>query len=264
MGWSFSLKTSAGAQVGTITTAPLPDDYCRDLAPGTYRAEEVTQTGWTKTDPTGAPPQKPFTIVSGQTTTLVFGNQLTPPAPAFSIQKFNDSGPTACGPNGVNNPCVFPIRITNIGTAPYSGPASFSDSMRVLNLPPAPNSMALVSVGPAGWSCSATGAPMTCTGPVSLAVGQSVDVAVTFKFSHPVRPTRNCVTLTAPAVLPEVCITLQADDQPPSWTRWILMQDWAALSLMWLQAQAAVPVTRAGRDPPPPMEGDWRDGRNIT
>ncbi len=208
LGWTFNLKTSTGAAVGAITTAASPNDYCRDLAPGTYRAEEVMQTGWTNTDPAGASPQKPFTIVSGQTVNLVFGNRQNPPAPQLSIEKINDSGPVACGPNGVNNPCVFRIRITNIGTGPYAGPVSFSDTMRVLNLPPSPNSMALLSVGPTGWTCSATGAPMTCTGPVSLGTGQSVDVAVTFNFSHPVRPTRNCVTLTAPIALPEVCLTL--------------------------------------------------------
>jgi len=206
-GWSFMVSDSGGAPVATGSTA-RDGSICRDLPGGTYTAGETMQAGWTNTDPAGPSPQKPFTITPGQTTNLAFGNQRTPPQPQFSVEKFDDSASAACGPNGVNNPCVFRIRITNTGTTPYAGTASFSDSMRVLTLPPAANSMVLVSVGTAGWSCSATGAPMTCTGPVNLPAGQSVDVLVTFNFSHPVKPTRNCVTLTAPAALPEVCLTL--------------------------------------------------------
>lgn len=151
----------------------------------------------------------PFTVVGGWNDTTVTNRFVCDvPPPRLSIQKIDDSAPGACGPNGLNNPCVFRIRITNIGTGTYAGPVTFSDSMRVLSLPPAANSMSLLSVGPAGWTCSPTGAPMTCTGPVNLTAGQFVDVAVSFNFGHPVRPTRNCVTMTAPVALPEVCLTL--------------------------------------------------------
>ena len=208
-GWQFTVRDGANAVIGQGTTNAT-GRWCLStmVAPGTYSVSETMQSGWTSTDPGGSSPAKPAVVTSNQTVTLAFGNRTSAPAPQFSIQKIDNSAALACGPAGVNNPCVFRVRITNIGTAAYAGPAGFSDSMGVSSLPPAPNSMALISVGTPGWSCSSAGAPMTCAGPVSLAPGQSIDVVLTFNYGHPVRPTRNCVTLTAPVVLPEVCLAL--------------------------------------------------------
>ncbi len=208
-GVAIRITDASGAVVAQGVT-DAQGEFCSPatLEAGTYTVGETVPPGWTNTDPGGIQPVEAVIVTPGQTVTATFGNRTNPPPPQFSIEKFDDSGPTDCGPNGVNNPCVFRIRITNTGTVPYAGPAAFTDSMRILTLPPPATAMSLISVGQAGWTCSATGAPMTCTGPLNLAAGQSVDIALTFNFSHPVRPTRNCVTMTAPAVLPEVCLAL--------------------------------------------------------
>ncbi|HEY0105007.1 MAG TPA: SdrD B-like domain-containing protein [Rhizomicrobium sp.] len=72
-GWHFTVKTAAGAVVGTLVTsngAPA----CMDLPAGSYIAVETMQYGWHNSDPAGANPQKAFAVGSAQHVNLVFGN----------------------------------------------------------------------------------------------------------------------------------------------------------------------------------------------
>ena len=76
-GWHITVKTASGTTVGTlVTTTGAP--ACMDLPVGSYVATETMQFGWRNSDPPGVSPQKSFTIGSGQSVNLVFGNYQIP------------------------------------------------------------------------------------------------------------------------------------------------------------------------------------------
>jgi hypothetical protein len=205
VGWTFNLKSLAGATVGQITTVADPAANCRDLSPGQYVAEEVTQTGWTNTDPSGPSPQKPFQVTSGMTMTLGFGNRQNPPAPNLTVTKLVD---VDCGTaQGIANPCVFRIRITNGGPGAYAGPVTFSDSVGFAGNIVINGSTVVTAPLPPGWSCNASGPPNICTGNVNLGPNQSVDVVLTMNLTHVVMPKENCVRLTAPVATGPACVS---------------------------------------------------------
>jgi hypothetical protein len=74
------------------------------LLPGIYGVSELAQTGWVNTDPGGTAPTKTVTIVSGQTSTLVFGNAtvIIPPTSqtAITIVKYADANGNGVRDNG--------------------------------------------------------------------------------------------------------------------------------------------------------------------
>ena len=76
-GWVFNLKNSSGVAAGSLTTNAL-GKACMELPAGVYAAFEVTQSGWSNSDPSGAAPHKPFTVANNQTVNLVFGNYQPP------------------------------------------------------------------------------------------------------------------------------------------------------------------------------------------
>ncbi|HVA87208.1 MAG TPA: hypothetical protein VNF73_12955, partial [Candidatus Saccharimonadales bacterium] len=84
-GFLFSITDAHGNVVGTITSS-LDAKNCTDLVKGTYLVTE-TPGGWTATT-TGGLTQTAI-VVSGQTTTLIFGNQQTRTG-TLCIVKFND------------------------------------------------------------------------------------------------------------------------------------------------------------------------------
>lgn len=80
-----------------ITTGPN-GSVCQDLLPGTYKIEEVPQSGWVQTAPVPVGPQN-ATITAGQTTTVTFGNHQNLEPGRLCVQKFND-----LNGNGVQDP----------------------------------------------------------------------------------------------------------------------------------------------------------------
>lgn len=92
-GWSFQVK------LGAVVLATLVTDAngvaATSLVPGTYTVAEVTQTGWTNTDPGGTTPAKTVTVTNGQLTGVLFGNAIViiPPTTQTQlvIQKYNDA-----------------------------------------------------------------------------------------------------------------------------------------------------------------------------
>ena len=112
-GWVFNLKTPGGAAVGSLTTNAL-GHACIELSAGAYAAFEAMQGGWSNSDPPGAGPHKPFTVVSNQTVNLVFGNyQRKPGPPPQECPKDQQIPGDGCCPNGTtwSNParaCVAP------------------------------------------------------------------------------------------------------------------------------------------------------------
>ncbi len=165
--------------------------------------------------PTGGGHWTPPIISPGQLTLAPGMNEVTvtnqfvcekPPAASLSVQKFID---VDCGPpTGITNPCVFRIRIGNTGPNVYSGPVTFTDSVNFQGVPQAPGATVLVAPLPAGWSCVGSSAPITCTGNVSLAPGQWVDVVLRMNLAHPVMPSANCARLTAPAAAGPACVPI--------------------------------------------------------
>jgi uncharacterized repeat protein (TIGR01451 family)/fimbrial isopeptide formation D2 family protein len=72
-GWTFTVKDSAGATVGTATTDANGNATFQNLGFGTYSVIETLKAGWTSTDPGGTTPTKTVTI-SAPNTTVLFGN----------------------------------------------------------------------------------------------------------------------------------------------------------------------------------------------
>ena len=98
------------------------------------------------------------------------------------------------------------IRILNVDTIAYVGPATFSDTVGFMGNITVANSTLLVAPLPAGWSCSTNGPPISCSGAVNLAPGQFVDIVLTVNLFHPVMPLKNCVSLTVPINAGPACI----------------------------------------------------------
>ena len=93
-GWIFTLKNAAGAIVAFGTTN-AQGQWCSTatLAAGPATVVETPKPGWISTDPGGALPTKPLTLVSGQTVNLAFGNRTPPPPPAVGqicVAKYYD------------------------------------------------------------------------------------------------------------------------------------------------------------------------------
>jgi uncharacterized repeat protein (TIGR01451 family) len=72
-GWTFTVKDSAGATVGSATTDASGNATFQNLGFGTYTVIETLKAGWTSTDPGGTTPTKTVTI-SAPSTTVLFGN----------------------------------------------------------------------------------------------------------------------------------------------------------------------------------------------
>lgn len=68
-GWQFTVHDAQGALVGTLTTA-ADGIASLDLAPGTYRVQELAQTGWTSTTPI----VRDVTVTGGADSHVWFGN----------------------------------------------------------------------------------------------------------------------------------------------------------------------------------------------
>lgn len=71
-GWTFNVG-SGSTIVRTITTGSA-GTASTTLGEGSYTVTEVTQPGWTNTDPAGATPSKTVSIDSGAQTAVAFGN----------------------------------------------------------------------------------------------------------------------------------------------------------------------------------------------
>lgn len=150
----------------------------------------------------------PLTLAPGMNEVTVTNQFVCEKAavPSLSAEKFVDLD---CGPvTGITNPCVFRIRIKNVGTAAYSGPVTFTDSVNFQGLPQFPGATVLVAPLPSGWGCIGTSAPITCTGNVSLGAGQWIDVVLTMNLAHAVMPSANCARLIAPVAAGPSCVPI--------------------------------------------------------
>ncbi len=72
-GWTFSMVSGLSGQTDA------KGRICWDLPPGNYSVSETMQPGWISTNPGGQNPTKPFTVISGQTTNVSFGNRKDKP-----------------------------------------------------------------------------------------------------------------------------------------------------------------------------------------
>jgi hypothetical protein len=89
-GWTFT-RWGGGPPSQTGTTGP-GGRWCDQtgLAPGTYYVTETNQPGWTNTDPGGSTPVKTVTVLSGQVTTVQFGNRQKAQPGEICVEKYND------------------------------------------------------------------------------------------------------------------------------------------------------------------------------
>ena len=87
-GWVFTIEYAGGGVAGMITTSAAAARTCAEMPAGAYKVTETPQAGWTQTAPTPVGPQT-VTIVSGQTTTLTFGNSQAKTG-TLCVVKFND------------------------------------------------------------------------------------------------------------------------------------------------------------------------------
>lgn len=201
--WTFSIQTPGGVLSGQTDSK---GQWCtsRVLPPGTWTVTETQQPGWVSTVPGGAAPTLLAPVTSGQTTTVVFGNHQANPPPNLTVTKLVD---VDCGTaQGIANPCVFRIRITNGGPGAYAGPVTFSDSVGFAGNIVIAGSTVVTAPVPPGWTCNASGPPNICTGNVNLGPNQSVDVVLTMNLTHVVMPKENCVRLTAPVATGSACV----------------------------------------------------------
>jgi uncharacterized protein (DUF2141 family) len=187
-GWSFPLRKTNGAPAGSITSAGAAGTGCLSLAPGAYIARETQQAGWTNTDP-GSPFDKPFTVVSNQTTNLVFGNFQPPQPPVLSVQKVKLTSGICHGSAPAQNQCAFQITVTNTGGSAYAGPLSLVDTVT--------GAQATVLTAP-GLICP-TGpqaGAFTCTVPPGpIPAGGSVQFQMTLSLASAAPAQKNCVVL---------------------------------------------------------------------
>lgn len=204
-GWQFTVTGPSGPI--TLTTG-ANGRACTDgnLIFGTYTITETPQAGWVSTLPGGATPQQTGAVTAAGIPSFTFGNRaVAPPAqPRLTISKSFDNSCTSV--QGITNPCIFRIRILNVDTIAYVGPATFSDTVGFMGNITVANSTLLVAPLPAGWSCSTNGPPISCSGAVNLAPGQFVDIVLTVNLFHPVMPLKNCVSLTVPINAGPACI----------------------------------------------------------
>ncbi len=199
-GWVFNMTGPSGSASGATNNQ---GSLCRTLPPGAYTVTETLKTGWVSTTPGGVAPSLPAVVTAGDTTTLTFGNRKASGPAALKIVKFNES--TTCQIAGIG-PCKFRIRITNVGSAPYNGPVTFSDTISFAVTGNNQNTIPIAPFPP-GWACSASGPPVICNGTVNLSPNQSVDVVLFLKLTFP-HPVKNCVRLTAPIAGQPYCIAL--------------------------------------------------------
>lgn len=205
-GWQFTVTGPSGPI--TLTTGANGRACTNgDLVFGTYTITETPQAGWVSTLPGGAAPQQTGAVTAAGIPSFTFGNRLVPPpaSPRLSISKSFDN--TCASVQGVTNPCVFRIRILNVDTVAYAGPAAFSDTVGFMGGITVANSTVLTPPLPPGWSCSTSGPPISCSGSVNLTPGQFVDVILTVNLFHPVMPLKNCVSLTVPINAGPACVT---------------------------------------------------------
>lgn len=200
-GWTFNMTGASGAASGSTDGQGR---LCKNVPTGSYTVTETMQTGWVSTTPGGLTPSLPAVVTEGNTATLIFGNR-QPPAPiGLTVEKLNES--TDCHIAGFQH-CKFRIRIRNTGSAPYSGPVTFSDSIGFAVVTNLQNITTPIGPLPTGWTCSASGPPVTCSGTVNLAPNQTFDVVLLLKVTF-VHPIKNCVHLTAPITTQPFCLTL--------------------------------------------------------
>ncbi len=192
-----------GSSVGAVCTASETPPQGRI----TFAACATGEGHWdppliTPATLTIAPGMNEFTV----TNRFVCEKAPPPTAPRLTLSKILDNG--CVSPQGVSNPCIFRIRIRNVGSSAYVGPASFSDTVAFAGGISVPNSTILTAPMPGGgWTCTTGGPPITCSGALNLAPGQSVDVVLTMNLFHPVMPVRNCATLTTPITNGPACVS---------------------------------------------------------
>jgi len=172
-GWQFAVAVassgadrgvaSSGADRGTLTSGRK---RCEELAPGSYAVTEVPQTGWIATAPASG--QQTAHVVSGQTTTVTFGNRccsthafLNGKPDNFSHSDGSTAEPTNPVPgtpqshfdqNYSDTP--FSDRLTLTVPSGYCiNSAILEISMRPLYNGPANDTVSL-KIGPASWSKS--------------------------------------------------------------------------------------------------------------
>ncbi|MEI8334544.1 MAG: SpaA isopeptide-forming pilin-related protein, partial [Chloroflexota bacterium] len=114
-GWVFTIEYAGGGVAGMITTSAAAARTCAEMPAGAYKVTETPQAGWTQTAPTPVGPQT-VTIVSGQTTTLTFGNSQAKTG-TLCIVKYNDLD--GDGLKGATEPTLagWVFRITDAGGA---------------------------------------------------------------------------------------------------------------------------------------------------
>ncbi len=83
-GWAF--RVYSGTTLLTTLTTDANGVAAIGLVAGTYTVTEVTQTGWTNTEPGGTTPTKTATVVAGQVTGVIFGNAVVIIPPTTQTQ----------------------------------------------------------------------------------------------------------------------------------------------------------------------------------
>jgi hypothetical protein len=111
------------------------------------------------------------------------------------------TAPAACA---LGAACTFGIKITNIGSLPFSGDVALSDSMFMGAGVALPAPITAI-VPPLGCAPAPAAVPFSCTAPLTLAAGasQTFDITATM----PIGPApgywaRNCIAVSAPGVAP--------------------------------------------------------------
>ena len=111
------------------------------------------------------------------------------------------TAPAACAPGA---DCTFGITIKNTGSLPFNGDVLLSDSMFMGGGVPLPAPITGI-VPPLGCAPAPGAVPFSCTAPLALAAGASLNLAITATMPVGAPPgywARNCIAVSAPGVAP--------------------------------------------------------------
>lgn len=160
-GWIFKVVNTAGAIVAFGPTN-AQGQWCSTatLVSGPATILETTKPGWVSTDPGGGAPNKPVTLVSGQTVNVAFGNRMPPPPPVtgkLCVSKFHDLDGNGARVSAEPLMAGWQFNITG-----PSGPITLTTAANGSACTPSTlllGSYVVTEVMQAGWASTAPGGP---------------------------------------------------------------------------------------------------------
>ena len=152
-----------GAVVASTTTGADGTYVFSNVSPGSYIVSETDLAGYVSTTSNTVP----VTLTSGGSAAANFGDQQPPPD--LQIAK-RHSGSFRADRSG-----IYTLTVTNVGSGPTSGPVTVTDTL--------PTGLTYASASGTGWSCTGSGAAVSCTRSTAIVAGGSTMISLTVNVS---------------------------------------------------------------------------------